>query len=132
VVEEGIILDQAVRLWEKAQILYTAPTRSPQLPEQLAIAERIAAEYPQFHDAVVNLLSSSHQLVVAYSLMTLRIMNSPILAELSEELLNRREKVTVSAGCFVNSMDLGGLARQYRKEARRRVEPGATVNRPRE
>ena len=133
-VADGTILDRAVGLWEKAQVLYATPTQSPELPAPLAVAQRIAGEYPQFHDALVSLLSSPQQLVVAYALMTLRMMNSPILAEVSDELLNRREKVTIAAGCFVNSMDLGGLARQYRKEAIRRAAANRSpaTDRPRE
>lgn len=130
VVDEGTFLDRAVRLWEKAQVLYTTPTMSQQLPEPLAVAERIAGEYPQFHDALVDILTSPHQLVVAYALMTLRMMRSPILAKLSEELANRKEKVTIAIGCFLNSVDLGGLARQYRKEARCRAEKAASEDRP--
>ncbi len=131
-VDDGTILDRAIRLWEKAQVLYTAPTRLPQFPEPLAVAERIAGEYPQFHDALVDLLSSPRQMVVAYALMTLRLMRSPILANLPEELAQRKEKVTIAAGCFLNSMDLGGLVRQYRKEAKRRAGQTAAANRPRD
>jgi hypothetical protein len=117
--QDETILDRAVRAWEKAQLLYAAPVRSFEEPEAVVLAERIADEYPQFHDDLIDLLSSTRTLVVAYALMTLRKMRSPFLADLPEELLNRRGQVTISVGSVRNSMDLGGLARQYRKEARR-------------
>ncbi|MBM4068513.1 MAG: hypothetical protein FJ271_06155 [Planctomycetes bacterium] len=120
-VDEEAVLDRAVRLWERAQVLHTTPTRSAQLPEALLVAEQIAREYPQFHDALVALLTAPQQLVVAYALMTLRLMKSSMLEHLSEEVLNRKGKVTIAAGCFRDSMDLGGLARQYCKEAKRRA-----------
>jgi hypothetical protein len=69
---------------------------------------------------LVGLLSSPNQLVVAYALLTLRKMNSNVRANLTGDLANRKQKITFVAGSFLNSMDLGGLARQYRKEARRR------------
>jgi hypothetical protein len=42
------------------------------------------------------------------------------MANLPAGLLERSEKITTAAGSVFNSMDLGGLARQYHKEAKRR------------
>jgi hypothetical protein len=117
--EQGTILDRAIQSWGKAQVLYTGPTLTG-LPEPLELAQKIAADYPQFHDGLVALLSSSDQLVAAYALLTLRMMGSPVLANLPAELLSRKGQVTVVMGCFLNAMDLGGLARQYQKEAQRK------------
>jgi hypothetical protein len=66
------------------------------------------------------LLSSPNQLLVAYALQTLELMGSPALADLPDELLERRQQVTLQSGSFRNSMDLGGLARQIRRRARER------------
>ena len=74
---------------------------------------------PECHDSLISLLSSSSQLVVAHALETLKLQGSPVLTELSDELCDRREKVTFQHGSFRTSMDLGGFARQIRKEAQK-------------
>jgi hypothetical protein len=78
------------------------------------------AQLPECHDGLLALLSSPNQLLVAYALQTLELMGSPALADLPDELLERRQQVTFQCGSFRNSMDLGGLARQIRKRARER------------
>ena len=109
------LLKRAVARWSKAQVVYEGPTRAG-IPEPLLLVDEVAAR-PDCHDALLSLLSSQNQLVVAYVLLTLRRMGSAALAELPKGLLERREKITLDCGSFRNSMDLGGLARQFRKEA---------------
>jgi hypothetical protein len=119
---------RASAVWAKAQVVHEGPTRRGPT-EPLVLLEEIAAR-PECHDGLQALLNDPRQLVVAYALVALRRMGSTALAELSDELFNRREQITLSCGSFRNSMDLGGLARQYRKEARGRAEPGASADRP--
>jgi 2'-5' RNA ligase len=87
------------------------------------------AQRPECHDGLLPLLSSPSQLVVAYVLQTLEMMGSPALAELSDEVLNRRQQGTIVSGSFKNSMDLGGLARQIRKRARSQYTQDGEGNR---
>jgi len=117
--DAGTILDRAVHSWEKAQVFHQGPTMGG-VPKELELAQRIAAEYPQFHNNLTGLLASENRLVVAYALLTLRLIGSPVLANLPEDLLSRRGKIIIG-GCVVTSMDLAGLARQYQKEAGRRA-----------
>jgi hypothetical protein len=114
--EASAVLDQAARLWAKAQIVYESPSWEGH-PAARALMEQIA-QLPECHDGLLALLSSPSQLVVAYVLQTLELMGSPALPELPDELLERRQQVTFQCGSFRNSMDLGGLARQIRKRAR--------------
>jgi hypothetical protein len=110
------LLDEAARIWAKAQIVYESPSREGH-PQARALVEQLA-HLPECHDGQLALLSSPSQLVVAHALQTLELMGSRALAELPDELLGRREQVTFQCGSFRNSMDLGGLARQIRKRAR--------------
>jgi hypothetical protein len=123
------ILERAVALWRKAQVVYEGPTQVGFL-EPLAAVFEIAKGHPNCHDELVGLLSSDSQLVVAYALLTLQMMGSPVLANLPENLLKRREQVTLDIGSFRNSMDLGGLARQVQKRARQRRQEAADGGRP--
>src|SRR4051812_29097389 len=117
--EHADTLEREVVLWRKAQVVHEGPTRLG-FPEPLEAVLEIARGHPECHDGLVRLLSSEDQLVVAYALLTLQAMRSRVLENVPQQLLERREKVTIDIGSFRNSMDLGGLARQVRKRARRR------------
>jgi hypothetical protein len=110
------MLDKASRVWAKAQIVDESPSWEGQPPAR-ALVEQLA-QIPECHDGLLALLGSPSPLVVAYALQTLELMGSPALAELPDDLLERRQQVTFLCGTFKNSMDLGGLARQIRKRAR--------------
>src|SRR5262245_57240664 len=101
-------LERAVGLWRKAQVVHEGPTRLG-FPEPLEAVLEIARGHPECHDGLVRLLAENNQLVVAYALLTLQMMGSHVLEELPEEVLGRREKITIDIGSFRNSMDLGGL-----------------------
>jgi hypothetical protein len=111
-----LLLLRATSVWAKAQLLYEGPTRIG-MPEALELVSTVA-DRPDCHDGLIGLLSSPQQLVVGYALMALARMGSPALAELSDELCSRRENIGIQCGSFRSGMDLGGLARQYRKRAR--------------
>lgn len=113
--QDGALLDGAVRIWRKAQIVHQSPSWENR-PEARAIAEEIA-RHPEYESALFDLLTDSNQLVVAYSLMTLELMSSSRLRELPAELLTNRANITIIMGSFANKMDLGGLARQIQKRA---------------
>ena len=105
-----------IRGGAKARVVYESPSWEGQPPAR-ALVEQIV-QIAECHDRLLGLLSSPNQLVVAYALQTLALMGSPALADLPDELLERRQQVTFLCGSFKNSMDLGGLARQIRKRAR--------------
>src|SRR5262245_46825983 len=117
--EVSALLEEAAHVWAIAQVVYEEPSWEGQ-PVARALVERLA-QRPDCHDGLVGLLSSPSQLVVAYALRTLQLMRSPELANLPDELLERRQQVTFSWGSIRTSMDLGGLARQLRKQARARA-----------
>src|SRR5262245_28082247 len=117
--EISALLQRAVGLWRKAQVVYEGPTRLG-WPEPLQAVQDIAANHPECHDELVKLLDADSQLVVAYALLTLQQMGSRFLESLPQSLLERRDNVTFSTGSFRTSMDLGGLARQVQKQARQR------------
>jgi hypothetical protein len=120
--EASALLDEAARVWAKAQVVHEPPSWHGHPPARVLVEE--IAQCPECHDGLLALLSSPCQLVVAYALQTLELMNSPALAELPDELLERRQQVTFLCGSFKKSMDLGGLARQIRKRARERGRTG--------
>jgi hypothetical protein len=110
------VLEEAVSVWKKAQIVHDSPGKYG-MPEAREYAERVAL-HPEHEKGLISLLTSPNQLVVAYALRTLELMKSSSLADLPDELLDRKEKVSFQIGSFRNSMDLGGLAREIRKRAR--------------
>jgi len=116
--EASALLTEAAEVWAKAQVVYESSSWEGN-PQARALVEQIS-RLPECHEGLLALLSSPRQLVVAYALHTLELMNSPVLAELPDELLERRQQVTSLCGSFKMSMDLGGLARQIRKRARER------------
>lgn len=83
--------------------------------------EQISARPENFHELLVAALCHPNQLVVAYCLLALDRMNSPVIESLPAEMLERREKITLLTGSFSTSMDLGGLARQLKKKRKNRV-----------
>ena len=121
--EASRLLDEATRVWAKAQVVYESLSCEG-LPPARALVEQVA-RVPECHNGLLVLLSSPNQLVVAYALQTLELMGSPALAEIPSELLERRQHLTILCGSFRTLMDLGGLARQIRKRARAAAERGA-------
>jgi hypothetical protein len=104
---------EAIQLWQGAQILQiTASWRGE--PAAVAASERLAADPQRFERAVASLLEHPSQLVVGYSLFTLHLMRSSLLASLPDSLLQRRDGLTVQTGSFRERTDLGSYARSQR------------------
>jgi hypothetical protein len=111
------IISRAVEVWRKAQVVYDCPPRLG-YPEALAVAEEIAKSHPECESLLIDLLLDNHQLVVAYSLLTLKMMKSAALQNLPADLLQRRSNIKIISGSFANGTDLGGLTREIQKRAR--------------
>jgi len=114
--EASALLAEAAQVWAKAQVVYDSPSWEGHPPARVLIEQ--IAHVPECHEGLLALLKSPSQLVVAYALHALVLMGSPALADLPDELLERRQQITIQCGSFRNSMDLGGLARHIRKTAR--------------
>jgi hypothetical protein len=115
--DQEAALEDAIKAWKKAQLLYAAPAWENQ-PEARAMVEKLATQ-PSCEESLYALLSDANQYVVAYSLMTLELMGSSKLRILPETLLENRSNVSFSIGSVRTSMDLGGYARQIKKRAMR-------------
>src|SRR5262245_49901614 len=83
------LVQRAIPLWRKAQVLYQGLSWRGQ-PEALAIAEQIGAGHPECEPMLSALLLESNQLIVAYALLALELMQSSVLLNLPAELLQRR------------------------------------------
>lgn len=110
------LIDKAVKVWRKAQIVYVGPTRRGQ-SEARALVEELS-RHPEYEASLFDLLAAPSQLIVAYSLMTLELMRSGRLKELPPELLTNRSNITISYGSVHIGEDLGSLAREVQKRAR--------------
>ena len=108
------IIESAIETWSKAEVVYQPSPRSATI-EAVHLVNLISGEHPELEDNLIELTRHEHQLVSAYSLLTLEKMGSSSLADLDEAVLDRREKISLRQGSFANSMDLGGLARQIKK-----------------
>ena len=111
------LLDRAVKVWRKAQIVYLTHPRLGRAEARVLVEE--LARHPEYESSLVDLLAAPSQLVVAYSLMTLELMGSRRLRSLPSDLLTNRSNITLSLGSFRNGMDLGSLARQVQKRAKK-------------
>ena len=76
----------------------------------------LAADIGKHRQRLFKCLFDDEQLVVAYALLVLKWADDPMLKELPEQLLNRREKITVRSGSFSEKMELGALARMLRSK----------------
>jgi hypothetical protein len=123
--QESDLVQRAITLWRKAQVLYQGCSWEGQ-PEALAIAEQIAAGNPECEPLLSALLSDRNQLVVAYALLTLELMRSPVLLELPAELLERRSSVMLAFTGVMTTTNLGALARQIQKRAKQRASERPT------
>ena len=77
----------------------------------------LAADIGKYRQQLVKCLLDDEQLVVAHALLVLKRADDPMLRELPEQLLNRREKITVRSGSFSEKMELGAFARMLKKQA---------------
>ena len=124
------LLTRAIAIWRKAQVLFETGSWEGE-PAAVAIAEELAAAHPECEPALVSLLLDASQLVAAYALMTLELMESPALRNLSPEVLQRGSRVTRTTGSIKDTQELGWLARRAQRRARERagIPPAAAAAR---
>jgi len=111
---EDSILEQAVEEWGKAQVLVDSPAWNGQ-----PVARHLAEILKDRHDLeikLIELVNHKNQLVAAYSLLTLNLMDSTGLGNLPPELLQREDKITQKMGSFADKMELGAFARHIQKQ----------------
>lgn len=109
-------LSLAVAAWRKAQVLYYSVSWKGR-PAARHFAEVLSFR-PDLEGKLIELLKAENQLVVAYSLLTLELMNSSALGTLPDDLLERKAKVTIREGSFSDQMELGAFARHVKKRWR--------------
>jgi hypothetical protein len=114
------LLTKAVAEWEAAQILFAGPAWNGQ-PMARHLAELIG-DRPSLEPKLVQLLGHESQLVSAYSLLTLDLMDSRFVEHLPGNVFGRREKITTLMGSFSDKMELGAFARHIAKRWRKRHE----------
>ena len=112
------ILKRAIEEWCNAQVLFNCPTWRGQ-PVARHLVEQLR-HHPEIDEELIMLLSHKCQLVVAYSLVTLDMMDSPAVGNLPVELLARTEKITEVTGSFREKMELGAFARRTERFWRQR------------
>lgn len=112
------LLTKAVEEWERAQILFAGPAWNGQ-PEARHFTE-LLRDRLDLESELVELLNHKSQLVAAYSLIALDLMDSQALENLPGSLLGRHEKITTHMGSFSDKMELGAFARQIQKSWRKR------------
>jgi len=106
--------DVAVQTWKQAQVVL-GPTKI--FWPAAEMIQVLAADIGKYRQQLVKCLFDDEQLVVAYALLVLKRADDPMLKELPEQLLNRREKITVRSGSFSEKMELGAFARMLKKQA---------------
>jgi hypothetical protein len=116
------LIDRAIRAWRTSQVVFESASWQGK-PEARAIAEEIAEKHPELEPQLIGLSADSNQLVAAYALLALDLMNSRWLHSLPTELLSRTSKITLSAGSFRSSATLSEFARQLHKRSVARSVP---------
>ncbi len=113
---EDHIFSRAVKAWGRAQELVNSPSWNGE-PAARHLAE-VLKDRRDLESKLIELLNHKNQLVVAYSLLTLQMMDSAGLENLPPDLLQREGKITQRTGCFANQLELGAFARQVQKQWR--------------
>jgi hypothetical protein len=108
------ILDQAVKEWGQAQVLFESPAWKGK-PVARHLVD-LLKDRPDLEVDLIALLNHNNQLVVAYSLLTLDKMNSPALGKLPPELFQRGDKITQMMGSFADKLELKAFARHIQKK----------------
>ncbi len=116
------LLTDAVEAWKKAQTVRDSPSWNGR-PEGRHFAEVLSGRR-DLEPQLCVILNHENQLVAAYAILTLELMDSKVVGDLPKELLGRKEKVTVIMGSFANKMELGAFARQRRKRWNKRASAG--------
>jgi hypothetical protein len=107
--------DAAVQTWKKAQVVREDPAKM--VGPAAEMIQVLAADIGKYRQRLFKCLFDDEQLVVAYALLVLKWADDPMLKELPEQLLNRREKITVRSGSFSEKMELCAFARMLTKQA---------------
>jgi hypothetical protein len=76
----------------------------------------ILKDHPALEVKLIELLNHKSQLVVAYSLLALEMMDSPAVGSLPTALLERKEKITLMMGSFADKNGAGSLCKENQEE----------------
>lgn len=110
-------LEEIVRTWSKAQVMYDVPSFEG-VPRARYLAESTAASRPDLKEALLDLSTHENQLVAAYAILTLRLMDPESLALVPESVGSRKDRVTLQQGSFRLTTNLGDWLRRMRRIAR--------------
>ena len=103
----------AVAEWRRAQVVFCSPSWKGR-PLARHYCENLSSK-PEFKDKLAALLSDKNQIVVAYVLLTLDLMQSETSLTVPEELFGRRDQITTMTGSFANKSEIGAFAKHLRK-----------------
>lgn len=116
--QQDPLLMEAVREWETAMVLCRGPAWKGK-PAARHFVD-LLKERPDLEQELVKLFDHKRQLVTAYSLFALELMDSKTLEHLPESLLARKEKVSIRMGSFGDKMELCAFARHLQKRWRKK------------
>ena len=116
-VDISSLVDRAIKVWKKAQVIRTDPTFRGE-PEPAFLSESLEKLGSRAEEPLTQLLYHEHPLVCAYALWTLFKVGSPVFDWLPDELMKRKERVTIRSGSFSTRNNLGGWAAHLRKRFR--------------
>lgn len=110
---EALIL-RAVEVWKHDQLVNLTTTWK-QEPQGHYLAETLSKRL-DCEASLGQLLSHENEIVVAYSLVALEIMDSTLLGRLPNELIERKQFFTRLEGSFAIDYELGEFAKEIQKQ----------------
>jgi hypothetical protein len=108
------LISQAVEVWKNGQTVNLSPIWK-QHPQGHYLA-KVLAERPDCEARLGEFLTHENELVVAYSLVALEMMDSRLLARLPKDLLERKQLFTSVRGSFGIEVELGEFANEIQKK----------------
>ena len=108
------LISQAVEVWGHRRVVSLSMV-GRQSPTGYYLA-KVLSERPESEAKLGELLSHNNQIIVAYSLIALKMMDSALLGRLPKKLLDNKQLFTVVKGSFGEEYGLGEYAREIQQQ----------------
>lgn len=108
------LISRAVEVWKHDQLVNLSPTWKQQ-PQGHYLVETLAKRRDS-ESRLGELLSHENELVVAYSLVALQMMDSALLGRLPKGLLESKQWIRKLRGSFAIDLELGEFAKEIQEE----------------
>ncbi len=112
------LVEEARIVWGSAETLRRTPTWNGQPSETAFVEDFRREENPLIDDLLLDLARDESLMVSAYALLALHRRLSPVIADVSPDILKREGFITIDEGMFLSTRSYQDFATEMRQHGR--------------